>query len=74
MCNPKISIIVPVYNTQEYLPKCLDTLINQTYSNLEIICVNDGSVDDSLALLNEYAEKDERIKILSQENAGASVA
>ncbi len=74
MCNPKISIIVPVYNTQEYLPKCLDTLINQTYSNLEIICVNDGSVDDSLALLNEYAEKDERIKVLSQENAGASVA
>lgn len=74
MNNPKISIIVPVYNTQDYLPKCLDTLINQTYQNIEIICVNDGSDDESLKLLNDYAQKDNRIKVLTQENAGASVA
>ena len=74
MKNPKISIIIPVYNTQEYLPKCLDTLVNQTYSNLEIICVDDGSTDESLRILNEYAAKDSRIIVHSQKNGGASIA
>jgi len=58
-----ISIIIPVYNTDEYLPQCLDSLLNQTYSDLEILCVDDGSTDYSWEVLQEYAEKDARIKI-----------
>ena len=65
-----ISIIVPVYNVAAYLPQCLDSLVNQTYRDLEIICVNDGSKDDSLAILEEYAANDGRIKIISRENRG----
>ena len=67
-----ISIIVPVYNVASYLPQCLDSLVNQTYRDIEIICVNDGSTDSSLAILEEYAQKDERIKIISRENRGIS--
>lgn len=55
-----ISIIVPVYNVEKYLERCLDSLVNQTYKNIEIICVNDGSTDHSLDILNEYANKDKR--------------
>ena len=64
--NPeiKVSVIVPVYNTEKYLPSALDSLTNQTLKDIEIICVNDGSKDNSLAVLNEYKEKDNRIKIL----------
>ncbi len=72
--QPKISIIVPVYNTEKYLTTCLDSLINQTLKDIEIICVNDGSTDDSLKILKEYARKDSRIKILSKENEGLSAA
>ena len=53
-----ISIIVPVYNSEKYLRKCLDSLINQSYENIEILCVNDGSTDDSQIILEEYAKKD----------------
>ena len=60
--NDLISVIVPVYNTEKYLPSALDSLINQTLKEIEIICVNDGSKDNSLAVLNEYKEKDNRIK------------
>ena len=67
-----ISIIVPVFNVAFYLPQCLDSLVNQTYRDIEIICVNDGSTDGSLAILLEYAQKDERIKIISRENRGIS--
>lgn len=67
-----ISIIVPVYNVASYLPQCLDSLVNQTYRDIEIICVNDGSTDGSLAILEEYARKDERIKVISRENRGIS--
>lgn len=67
-----ISIIVPVYNVEAFLPKCLDSLVNQTYRDIEIICVNDGSTDGSLEILQEYAEKDERIKVISRENRGVS--
>lgn len=69
-----ISIIVPVYNVAPYLPKCLDSLVNQTYGDIEIICVNDGSTDHSGEILEEYAIKDKRIKIITQENKGLSQA
>lgn len=73
MREPLISIIVPVYNVEKYLAKCLDSLINQTYKNIEIICVNDGSTDNSLNILNEYTS-DKRIIIINQNNTGLSGA
>lgn len=73
MQNPKISIIVPVYNVEAYLPKCLDSLINQTLKDIEIICINDGSTDKSLEILQKYAKEDKRIKIIDQENQGPGV-
>ena len=74
MSSPTVSVIVPVYNTAEYLPCCLDSLINQTYPHIEILCVDDGSTDNSWQILQEYAAKDSRIKIFHQENAGVSTA
>ncbi|NLY46853.1 MAG: glycosyltransferase family 2 protein [Tissierella sp.] len=71
---PKISVIIPVYNVEEYLRQCLDSVINQTLQDIEIICVNDESTDDSLAILEEYAKRDSRINVLSQKNAGAGAA
>lgn len=70
----KISIIVPCYNVEKYLKQCLNSIVNQTYNNLEIICVNDGSTDNTLDILKEYAFKDDRIVIIDQENIGASQA
>ncbi len=64
----KVSIIVPVYNTEKYLQKCLDSLVGQTLQDIEIICVNDASTDKSLDILKEYAQKDSRIKIIEQEH------
>ena len=61
-----ISVVVPVYNVEKYLPQSLDSLLGQSYSNLEVICVNDGSTDRSLDILEEYALKDSRIKVVSQ--------
>ena len=58
MKEPKISVIVPVYNVEKYLPKCLDSILCQTFSNIEIICVNDGSTDNSRKILEEYKNKD----------------
>ncbi len=69
-----LSIIVPVYNTGEYLQECIESIINQTYKNLEIICVNDGSTDNSLKILEDYAQKDDRIIIINQTNKGQSAA
>lgn len=69
-----ISIIVPVYNVQQYVGPCIESIIKQTYKNLEIIIINDGSVDGSLSVCEEYAEKDKRIKIISQKNGGLSAA
>ncbi|MDR0920955.1 MAG: glycosyltransferase [Lactobacillales bacterium] len=71
---PKISIIVPVYNVEEYLGSCLDSIINQTYSNLEIIVVNDGSTDNSLEIAKEYMKRDDRIKIIEKKNGGLASA
>ena len=70
----KLSIIVPVYNTERYLPECLDSLLAQQWKDLEIICVNDGSPDNSAAVLSEYERKDPRIQVISQENKGLSGA
>lgn len=72
--DPLISVIIPVYNPGKYLYRCLDSIIGQTYQNLEIILVDDGSTDDSLQVCREYAEKDGRIKVFSQKNAGVSAA
>jgi len=71
---PKISIIIPVYKVEEYLPACLDSLLAQTFTDWEAICVNDGSPDNCGTILAEYAQKDNRIKVISQENQGVSVA
>jgi glycosyltransferase involved in cell wall biosynthesis len=67
-----VSILVPVYNTSRYLGKCLDSICNQTYQNLEIIVVNDGSIDGSYAIMKNFAKKDRRIKIFSKKNKGLS--
>ena len=71
---PKISVIIPVYNAEKYLRECLDSITNQTFKDIEIICVNDGSTDSSLQILNEYAQKDNRIIVISQDNQGLSAA
>lgn len=71
----KFSIIIPVYNVEKYLCDCLDSVLNQSYpDDYEVICVNDGSTDESLYILKNYADKDKRIKVVSQENKGLSVA
>ena len=70
----EISVIVPVYNVEQYLEKCLDTIINQTFKDIEIICVNDGSTDNSRKILEDYKNKDRRIKIIDKENGGLSSA
>ena len=72
--KPLVSIIVPVYNVEQYLPQCLDSIVNQTYKNIEVICVNDGSPDNSIKILEEYASRDSRIKVISQKNQGVSSA
>ena len=70
MRSPKISIIIPVYNTDKYLRKCLDSVVAQSMDDIEIICVNDGSTDNSLSILEEYAKNNKNIKIISQDNRG----
>ena len=72
--NDLISIIIPVYNSGLFIAKCLNSLINQTYTNIEIICINDGSLDNSLDVLKKYQKKDKRVKIIDKENAGVSAA
>lgn len=70
----KVSIIVPVYNAEKYIKECIESLINQTLKEIEIICINDGSTDNSLNILKDYEKLDNRIKIIDKENAGQSVA
>ena len=72
--NPKVSVILPVYNVGKYLRQSLDSLINQTLKDIEIICVNDGSTDDSYDILEEYKQKDSRIKVIHKENKGTGAA
>ena len=71
---PLVSVIIPVYNVEKYLKQCIDSVINQTLKDIEIICVDDGSTDNSLNILKEYALKDERIVIIRQKNKHAGVA
>ena len=70
----KISVIIPVYNVERFLARTLDSVLNQTFQELEIICVNDGSPDNCASILESYAQKDKRIKVITQENQGLSVA
>ncbi len=72
--NKKVGILIPIYNVSPYLKECLDSVINQTYTNLEIILINDGSTDDSLKIAFEYMEKDFRITLIDKENDGQSIA
>ena len=71
---PKVSVVIPVYNVENYLCQCLDSVLNQTLKDIEIICVDDGSTDNSSAILNEYKATDSRIHVITQENGGLSAA
>ena len=66
----KVSVIIPVYNVEPYLKQCMDSVVGQTLKDIEIICVDDGSTDNSLDILREYAAEDSRIQIIEQKNAG----
>lgn len=72
MVNYKVSVIVPVYNAESYLQRCIDSILNQTYTEFEIILINDGSKDNSGKICDEYAQKDTRIKVIHQKNSGVS--
>lgn len=72
--KPKISIIIPVYNVEKYLEQCLKSVINQTFKDIEIICINDGSTDNSLEILEAFQKQDERIKIINKQNEGQGIA
>lgn len=71
---PLISVIIPVYNAEKYLPKCIESVLQQTYSNLEIIMVDDGSQDNSVSIIESYQARDSRIKLITQKNSGVSAA
>ena len=71
--SPKVSIVIPVYNVEEYLHECLDSVVNQTLKEIEIICIDDGSKDSSGAILDEYAARDSRFKVIHKENGGYGI-
>lgn len=74
MGKPKVSVIIPVYNTEKYLTECLDSVLNQTFKDMEIICIDDGSQDNSFEILKKYSQKDSRIKCLNQTHKGGGAA
>ena len=74
MSSPLVTIVVPIYNVEKYLTRCVDSIINQTYQNLEIILVDDGSPDNCPRICDEYAKKDHRIKVIHKINAGLGMA
>ena len=73
-CDKTVSVIIPVYNVKDYIRKCLDSVVNQTYSKLEILVIDDGSPDESGAIAEEYAASDNRVKVIHRENGGLSAA
>ena len=74
MSNFLISVIIPIYNTEKYLEECIKSVVNQSYENLDIILVNDGSTDNSKEICDKWAEKDSRIRLINQNNMGAAMA
>ena len=74
LMNEKISVIIPIYKVQEYLPKCIESVLQQTYHNLEIILVDDGSPDKCGKICEAYAKKDNRIRVIHKKNEGVSSA
>lgn len=70
MANPKVSIVIPIYNVERYLRQCLDSVVNQTLKDIEIICVDDGSTDSSPDIIKEYVDKDPRVKVITKPNSG----
>jgi len=72
--NPKVSILVPLYNQERYIDACLSSIYNQTYKNLEIVIVNDGSTDRSPLMAKEWASRDSRIKVVDKQNEGLTYA
>ena len=70
----KLSIIIPVYNVEEYLSECLESILNQSFKDFEVICINDGSTDNSLEVLRRYSEKDNRIVVIDKKNEGSGIA
>ena len=70
----KITVIIPVYNVENYLERCLKSILYNTYTNLEIICVNDGSTDNSKKILEDYSKRDKRVVVINKKNAGVSSA
>lgn len=74
MTEPKISVIVAAYKVKDYLRKCVDSILSQTFKNLEVILVDDGSPDESGAICDEYALKDKRIRVIHKTNGGQSTA
>lgn len=74
MCSPRISVIIPCYNVEQFVAQCLDSIVNQTLCDIEIICIDDGSTDHTLEILKRYEGSDNRITVISQENSGAGAA
>jgi glycosyltransferase involved in cell wall biosynthesis len=72
VCDKKVSVIIPCYNIGQYIGRCVDSILSNTYSNLEVICVNDGSTDGTSTLLHEYSEKDPRVIVVDKKNGGGS--
>lgn len=70
----KVSVIIPIFNGAKFLQECLNSALNQSLSDIEVICINDGSTDNTLQILEEYAKLDRRIKIINQSNLGVSIA
>ncbi len=71
---PKVSVIMPVYNTAQFLPQCIESILSQTFPDFELICVNDGSTDNSADVLAAYVNQDKRVKVITQQNQGLSIA